>query len=69
MAYVAAKKLLAADNPEYEAVTVEGGGPVAIRGGGLIINYGNAVAGSGDPIVGHMTPGKGWLCILSPAQI
>ena len=29
MAYVAAQKLLAADNPEYEAVTVEGGGPVA----------------------------------------
>ena len=61
MAYVAAQKLLAADNPEYEAVTVEGGGPVAIRGGeGLIINYGKCCGPvPGDPIVGHMTPGKG----------
>ena len=61
MAYVAAQKLLAADNPEYEAVTVKGGGPVAIRGGeGLIINYGKCCGPvPGDPIVGHMTPGKG----------
>ena len=61
MAYVAAQKLLAADNPDYEAVTVEGGGPVAIRGGeGLIINYGRCCGPvPGDPIVGHMTPGKG----------
>ncbi|MFL2527594.1 MAG: RelA/SpoT family protein [Candidatus Azotimanducaceae bacterium] len=61
MAYVAAQKLLAADNPEYEAVTVEGGGPVAIRGGeGLIINYARCCGPvPGDPIMGHMTPGKG----------
>ena len=61
MAYVAAQKLLAADNPEYEAVTVEGGGPVAIRGGeGLVINYGKCCGPvPGDPILGHMTPGKG----------
>ena len=63
MAYVAAQKLLAADNPDYEAVTVEGGGPVAIRGGeGLIINYGRCCGPvPGDPIVGHMTPGKGFV--------
>jgi (p)ppGpp synthase/HD superfamily hydrolase len=63
MAYVAAQKLLAADNPDYEAVTVEGGGPVAIRGGeGLVINYGRCCGPvPGDQIVGHMTPGKGFV--------
>ena len=63
MAYVAAQKLLAADNPEYEAVAVEGGGPVAIRGGeGLVINYGRCCGPvPGDPIVGHMTPGRGFV--------
>lgn len=63
MAYVAAQKLLAADNPEYEAVAVEGGGPVAIRGGeGLVITYGRCCGPvPGDQIVGHMTPGKGFV--------
>lgn len=63
MAYVAAQKLLAADNPDYEAMTVEGGGPVAIRGGeGLVINYGRCCGPvPGDQIVGHMTPGKGFV--------
>ena len=63
MAYVAAQKLLAADNPDYEAVLVEGGGPVAIRGGeGLVINYGRCCGPvPGDQIVGHITPGKGFV--------
>jgi len=63
MAYIAAQKLLAADNPDYEAVPVEGGGPVAIRGGeGLVINYGRCCGPvPGDQIVGHMTPGKGFV--------
>ncbi len=63
MAYVAAQKLLAVDNPDYEAVPVEGGGPVAIRGGeGLVINYGRCCGPvPGDQIVGHMTPGKGFV--------
>ena len=63
MAYVAAQKLLSADNPEYAAVKVQGGGPVAIRGGeGLVINYGRCCGPvPGDPIVGHMTPGKGFV--------
>ena len=63
MAYVAAQKLLAVDNPDYEAVTVEGGGPIAIRGGeGLVINYGRCCGPvPGDQIVGHMTPGRGFV--------
>ncbi len=63
MAYVAAQKLLAVDNPDYEAVAVEGGGPVAIRGGeGLVVNYGRCCGPvPGDQIVGHMTPGKGFV--------
>ena len=63
MAYVAAQKLLAADNPDYEAVTVEGGSPIAIRGGeGLVINYGRCCGPvPGDQIVGHMTPGRGFV--------
>ena len=63
MAYVVAQRLLAADNPEYEAVNVEHGGPVAIRGGeGLVVNYGQCCGPvPGDVIVGHMTPGKGFV--------
>ncbi|MBT7332852.1 MAG: RelA/SpoT family protein [Gammaproteobacteria bacterium] len=63
MAYVAAQKLLAADNPDYEAVQIEGGGPIAIRGGeGLVIHYGRCCGPApGDQIVGHMTPGKGFV--------
>lgn len=63
MAYVAAQKLLAFDDPNYESVAVEGGGPIAIRGGeGLVINYGRCCGPvPGDQIVGHMTPGKGFV--------
>ncbi|NKC00420.1 MAG: RelA/SpoT family protein [Pseudomonadales bacterium] len=63
MAYVAAQKLLSFDNPDYESVAVEGGGPIAIRGGeGLVINYGRCCGPvPGDQIVGHMTPGKGFV--------
>jgi guanosine-3',5'-bis(diphosphate) 3'-pyrophosphohydrolase len=52
-----------ADNPDYESVAVEGGNPVAIRGGeGLVINYGRCCGPvPGDQIVGHMTPGKGFV--------
>ncbi len=61
MAYVAAQKLVSADDPEFALVAVEGGGPVAIRGGeGLVINYGRCCGPvPGDHIVGHVTPGKG----------
>ena len=61
MAYAVAQRLMAADNPDYEAVDVERGGPVAIRGGeGLVITYARCCGPvPGDHVVGHMTPGKG----------
>ncbi|MDP6375117.1 MAG: bifunctional (p)ppGpp synthetase/guanosine-3',5'-bis(diphosphate) 3'-pyrophosphohydrolase [Pseudomonadales bacterium] len=63
MSYVVAQHLLVADNPDYEAVPVEQGGPVAIRGGeGLVITYGRCCGPvPGDAIVGSMTPGKGFV--------
>ncbi len=61
MAYAVAQRLLAADNPDYEAVDLGSGGPVAIRGGeGLVITYGRCCGPvPGDPVVGHITPGRG----------
>jgi guanosine-3',5'-bis(diphosphate) 3'-pyrophosphohydrolase len=63
MSYVVAQRLLAADNPDYEAVPVEHSGPVAIRGGeGVVINYSRCCGPiPGDAIVGHMTAGKGFV--------
>jgi len=63
MAYVVAQQLLAADDPSFSAITVDSGGPVAIQGGeGLVINYGRCCGPiPGDPIVGHVTPGKGFV--------
>lgn len=63
MAYVVAKSLLAADDPNYEGVPVETSGPMAIRSGeGLVIKYGRCCGPvPGDLIVGHMTPGKGFV--------
>jgi len=63
MSYAVAQRLLAEDDPEFEGVPVESGGPVAIRGGeGLVVNYGRCCGPvPGDPIVGHMTPGRGFV--------
>ena len=63
MAYVVAQRLLAADNADYEAVDIEKGGPVAIRGGeGLVIDYGRCCGPvPGDAVIGHMTPGRGFV--------
>ena len=63
MAYVVAQRILATDSPDSQAVAVEGGGPVAIRGSeGLVITYGKCCYPvPGDPIVGHMSPGKGFV--------
>ena len=62
-AHLAAQKLLSADNPDYQAIAVEGAGPVTIAGGeGLVVSYGRCCGPlPGDHIVGHMTPGKGFV--------
>lgn len=61
MAYVVAQRLLAASNPDFEAMELNQAGPVAIRGGeGLVIKYARCCGPvPGDPIVGHMSKGKG----------
>ena len=63
MSYAVAQRLLAEDDPDFQGVPVESGGPVAIRGGeGLVVNYGKCCGPvPGDAIVGHMTPGKGFV--------
>jgi len=62
-AHLAAQKLLSADSPDYQAITVEGAGPVTIAGGeGLVVSYGRCCSPlPGDHIVGQMTPGKGFV--------
>ena len=61
MAYVVAQRLLAADNPNYEAVHVDSEGPVAIQGGeGLVITFATCCRPiPGDSVVGHITAGRG----------
>ena len=63
LAYVVAQRLLSADNPNYEAVDIERGGPVAIRGGeGLVISYSRCCGPvPGDAVIGHMTPERGFV--------
>jgi len=66
MAYIVAQRLLSIENPAYQAVDIHEGGPVTIKGGeGLVINYGRCCGPvPGDPVVGHMTPGKGFVVHL-----
>ena len=61
MAYTVARRLLVADNPEYEAVQAAQAGPVAIGGGdGMVVTYARCCgAVPGDQAAGHMTPGRG----------
>ncbi len=63
MPYVVAQRLLAADNPDFQSLAVQGDEPLTIRGGeGLVVNYGRCCGPvPGDQIVGHMTPGKGFV--------
>ncbi len=63
MSYALAQRLLAVDNPDFESIPIEHDGPVAIRGGeGLVITCSRCCGPvPGDPIVGHMTPGKGFV--------
>ncbi|MHB0818289.1 bifunctional GTP diphosphokinase/guanosine-3',5'-bis pyrophosphate 3'-pyrophosphohydrolase [Stutzerimonas stutzeri] len=57
MAYVIARRLLASDNEELPSDE----GPLAIRGTeGLVLNYAKCCTPiPGDPIVGHLSAGKG----------
>ena len=61
MAYAVAQRLLSADNPDYEAVDINKGGPVAIRGGeGLVISCARCCGPvPGDAVIGHITPERG----------
>ncbi len=63
MAYMVAQRLLSADDPNYEAVSVEHDGPVHLHGGeGLVVKYARCCGPvPGDAIVGHMTPGRGFV--------
>jgi len=63
MAYVVAQRLLAPDDPALRTVSVQQGGAVAIRGSeGLVISYARCCCPvPGDPIVGHMSPEKGFV--------
>ena len=61
MAYAVAQRLLAADNPNFQAVPVEHEGPMAVQDGeGLVVSYGRCCGPvPGDSILGHMTQGRG----------
>ena len=63
MPYAVAQRLLAVDNPDFQAVPIEHDGPVAIGSGdGLVISCSRCCGPvPGDPIVGHMTPGRGFV--------
>jgi guanosine-3',5'-bis(diphosphate) 3'-pyrophosphohydrolase len=63
MAYVVAQRLIAPDDPSQRIVSVQQGGAVAIRGSeGLVIAYARCCYPvPGDPIVGHMSPEKGFV--------
>ena len=61
MSYAVAQRLLAVDNPDFQAVPVEHEGPMAVHDGeGLVVTYGRCCGPvPGDSIVGHMSQGKG----------
>ena len=62
LSYAVAQRLLAADNPDFQAVPIEHDGPVAVRSGdGLVVTCSRCCGPvPGDAIVGRMTPGKGF---------
>ncbi|WP_278411760.1 bifunctional GTP diphosphokinase/guanosine-3',5'-bis pyrophosphate 3'-pyrophosphohydrolase [Stutzerimonas kunmingensis] len=66
MAYVIARRLISHDNEE--APTLEG--PLAIRGTeGLVLNYAKCCTPiPGDPIVGHLSAGKGMVVHLETCR-
>jgi len=67
MAYVIARRLLASDN---EKLPSDDEGPLAIRGTeGLVLNYAKCCTPiPGDPIVGHLSAGKGMVVHLDTCR-
>ena len=67
MAYVIARRLLASDNEELPS---DDEGPLAIRGTeGLVLNYAKCCTPiPGDPIVGHLSAGKGMVVHLDTCR-
>ena len=61
VAYAVARRLTAPDGDTEEALSVQGGGPIAIRGTeGLVLSYGRCCHPlPGDPVVGHISSGRG----------
>jgi len=66
MAYVIARRLISHDNEEAPALE----GPLAIRGTeGLVLNYAKCCTPiPGDPIVGHLSAGKGMVVHLETCR-
>ncbi|WP_312723225.1 bifunctional GTP diphosphokinase/guanosine-3',5'-bis pyrophosphate 3'-pyrophosphohydrolase [Stutzerimonas kunmingensis] len=66
MAYVIARRLVSHDNEEAPALE----GPLAIRGTeGLVLNYAKCCTPiPGDPIVGHLSAGKGMVVHLETCR-
>jgi len=66
MAYVIARRLIARDDEQAPALE----GPLAIRGTeGLVLNYAKCCTPiPGDPIVGHLSAGKGMVVHLEPCR-
>jgi len=66
MAYVIARRLISHDNEEVPALE----GPLAIRGTeGLVLNYAKCCTPiPGDPIVGHLSAGKGMVVHLETCR-
>ncbi|MCB4796175.1 bifunctional GTP diphosphokinase/guanosine-3',5'-bis pyrophosphate 3'-pyrophosphohydrolase [Pseudomonas sp. NP21570] len=66
MAYVIARRLISHDNEEAPALE----GPLAIRGTeGLVLNYAKCCTPiPGDPIVGHLSTGKGMVVHLETCR-
>ncbi|MGL4316295.1 MAG: bifunctional GTP diphosphokinase/guanosine-3',5'-bis pyrophosphate 3'-pyrophosphohydrolase [Pseudomonas sp.] len=66
MAYVVARRLLASDGDEQPSAQ----GPLAIRGTeGLVLNYAKCCTPiPGDPIVGHLSAGKGMVVHLDSCK-
>ncbi|MEE4359891.1 MAG: bifunctional GTP diphosphokinase/guanosine-3',5'-bis pyrophosphate 3'-pyrophosphohydrolase [Pseudomonadales bacterium] len=70
MAYVIARRFTSQDDDDGDALAVEQGGPLAIRGTeGLVVTYGKCCHPlPGDPIVGHISSGRGLVVHREPCR-